>query len=213
MQQLILDIRPQGAPTLADYVAGPNGEVLAQLWHWVRQNERPPLYLWGPAGCGKTHLLRALAAELGLAYACGTAAMPESAGVALDDIDALAAAPQIEAFDLFNRCRALRLTWLASGSNAPMALPLRADLQSRLAWGLVLRLQALSDADKRVALMARAARLGFRLNPAVADYIITRRSRDLGQMLALVDALDRLSLEQQRPVTVPLLKTLLPDQA
>ena len=66
MQQLILDIRPQGAPTLADYVAGPNGEVLAQLRHWARQNERPPLYLWGPADCGKTHLLKALAAAFNI---------------------------------------------------------------------------------------------------------------------------------------------------
>ena len=213
MQQLILDIRPQGAPTLADYVAGPNGEVLAQLRHWLRQSERPPLYLWGPGGCGKTHLLKALANELGLSYACGALALPGPAGLALDEVDTLAAVPQIEAFDLFNRCREQRLTWVAGGSNAPAALTLRADLQSRLAWGLVLRLRALSDADKRVTLMARAERLGFRLEAAVVDYIITRHSRDLGQMLALVDALDRLSLEQKRAVTVPLLKTLLPDQA
>ena len=213
MQQLILDIRPQEAPTVATYVPGPNGEVLAQLRHWIGQPDRPPLYLWGPAGCGKTHLIKALATELGLAYACGAIPRQAGNGIALDDVTRLDEQAQVEAFDAFNRCREKRLSWVASGDDAPAALALRADLQSRLAWGLVLRLWALSDTDKRAALFARTASLGFRLDAVVADYLLAHHSRDLGRLLALIDALDRLSLELKRPVTVPLLKTLLPDQA
>lgn len=213
MQQLILDIRPQDAPTLAGYIPGPNVEVLEQLRRWAAQTERPPLYLWGPTASGKTHLLKALAGSVGPAYAAGTVPVEIAGGLALDDVEQLDANAQIRAFDAFNRCRENCLPWLASGSSAPAALAVRADLQSRLSWGLVLRLKELSDDAKRAALLARAARHGFRLDPAIADYLLTHRSRDLGRLLAVIDALDRLSLQLKRQVTLPLLKTLLPDQA
>src|SRR5690625_3982229 len=57
-QQLILDISPAPQPTLANYVVATNQQALAAL------HECSPgraIYLWGPQGVGRTHLLKAMA--------------------------------------------------------------------------------------------------------------------------------------------------------
>ncbi|WP_409035157.1 HdaA/DnaA family protein, partial [Methylibium sp.] len=43
-------------------------------------------------------------------------------------------------------------------------------------------------------------------------YLLTRFARDLGSLMALLDALDDFSLSHQRAVTVPLLKQMLAQQ-
>jgi DnaA family protein len=80
---------------------------------------------------------------------------------------------------------------------------------TRLAWGLVYQVHALSDDEKARALADYAAGRGFRLQPGVCDFLLTRASRDLPSLLGMLDALDRYSLETKRPVTVPLARELL----
>jgi DnaA family protein len=86
---------------------------------------------------------------------------------------------------------------------------LRADLLTRLAWGLVYEVHALSEDDRRAAVMDYARARGFALPHEVADYLLARVPRDLSSLRALVDTLDRLSLEQKRAVTVPLAREVL----
>ena len=88
-------------------------------------------------------------------------------------------------------------------------LELREDLVTRLAWGLVYQLHALTDEEKARALAERATSRGFRLRREVADFLLTRARRDLPSLLAMLDALDRYSLETKRPITVPLARELL----
>jgi DnaA family protein len=40
-------------------------------------------------------------------------------------------------------------------------------------------------------------------------YLLSHFERDMGTQIALVDALDRYSLERKRPITLPLLKETL----
>ena len=42
-----------------------------------------------------------------------------------------------------------------------------------------------------------------------SEFMLRRFSRDLGSLLKLLDRLDRFSLRTARPITVPLLKTML----
>jgi DnaA family protein len=59
MHQVPLSLSPAPLPTFASYRPGPNGLAWAHL-----QSDLPltaPVYLWGPKGSGKTHLLKALA--------------------------------------------------------------------------------------------------------------------------------------------------------
>ena len=90
-----------------------------------------------------------------------------------------------------------------------MRLALREDLVTRLAWGLVYQVHALTDEEKARALADYATGRGFRLLPDVSEYLLTRANRDLASLVATLDALDRYSLETKRPVTVPLARELL----
>ena len=61
MRQIPLAIGPEPEPRFENFLPGANAAVLALL----RTLPMPgaPVYLWGPAGSGKTHLLQALAAR------------------------------------------------------------------------------------------------------------------------------------------------------
>lgn len=211
MQQLLLDIRPAAAPTLENFVTGANRELLETLREWQTGATRDTaLYLWGPKGSGKTHLLRAMAQTTGGCYWTGEDEVPpQTRLIALDDVESLAEAAQIKAFNAFNQARASGRLWIAAGENAPAALSLREDLRTRLGWGLVFRLQPLGDEDKQAALLRHARSRGFELDPAIATWLLTHQGRDLGYLLQVIEALDRYSLESQRRVTLPLLKMLL----
>lgn len=126
--------------------------------------------------------------------------------VAVDDVDRLDGSGQIALFNLYNAMRDRGGTLIASGNAPPAQLPLRKDLVTRLGWGLVYRVQALSDEEKAEALAERAGALGFPLPRAVGDYLLARVRRDLPSLLAMLDGLDRYSRETKRAVTVPLVR-------
>ncbi len=98
---------------------------------------------------------------------------------------------------------------LVAGDVPPARLALRPDLLTRLAWGLVYEVRALSEDDRRAAVQSYARARGFELPAEVTDYLLSRAPRDLSSLRALVDTLDRLSLEQKRAITVPLARELL----
>jgi DnaA family protein len=221
MKQLALDFARPALPTLDNFIAGRNRELLHNLKRLAsREGGERFLYVWGRPGSGRSHLLRGVAAELqqaGLASAYVACApgirFAEGLGrmecVALDDVDRLDGPGQIAAFDLYNTLRERNGALVAGGSAPPVQLTLREDLVTRLAWGLVYQVHALSDEEKARALAEYAAGRGFRLHTEVSDYLLARASRDLTSLLATLDALDRYSLETKRPVTVPLARELL----
>jgi DnaA family protein len=74
---------------------------------------------------------------------------------------------------------------------------------------LVYQVHALSDEEKTQALKRQAAERGFTVADEVCAYLMTRAPRDMSSLLALLDGLDRPSLEVKRPVTVALARELL----
>lgn len=212
MRQLILDLQPEAAPRLDNFVAGGNSETLTGLAAWLApENREPLLLLWGEAGAGKTHLLRASDAR----YIDATSD-PDLSAVgdaldfyAVDNVEALSESGQIALFNLFNRLRAAGGRLLAAASVPPLQLALREDLRTRLGSGLIYRLQALTDADKIDALGAQATARGMRLPPDALGYLFARAPRDMRSLAALLAALDRYSLEHKRPITLPLLRDVL----
>ncbi len=213
--QLILDIRPDTPPGFDNFLPGANVEALAAVReHAAGNTQEPVLYLWGEAGTGKSHLLQAWCRATG---AASVSPLPEApqALVAVDDVDRLDGVDQIRLFSLINAARESDGRVLASGPVPPAqllemtALSFRPDLATRLAQGLVFRLQPLSDADKRAALCVRAESRGLRLPDEVVRYLLTHCRRDLPHLLALVDLLDTHSLSRKRPASLPLLKEIL----
>jgi DnaA-homolog protein len=219
MRQLILDLLPEAPPSLANFVAGGNAETLTGLAAWLGQNEdrggESSLFLWGEAGAGKTHLLRAIGVE-GATYldasADGTLAEIEEPGsgrYAVDHVDALDARGQIALFNLFNRLRANGGKLLCAAQRPPLQLDLREDLRTRLGSGLTYRLLPLTESEQMAALAAQADARALRLPPEAYAYLLARAPRDMRSLSALLAALDRYSLEHKRPITLPLLREVL----
>jgi DnaA-homolog protein len=220
MKQLPLAIAPASEPGFENFVPGANAAVLQHLLHLVPP--ATPLYLWGPSGTGKTHLLRALGAQrLALGERVGwfdaEAPLPWvlDAGwslVVVDGAERLDAEHQHAAFTLFVEAGSAGVQWAAAGRLPPVDLPLRDDLRSRLGWGHVFALQPLAEDQVRAALRREADHRGIFLSDDVMDYLLTRFQRDLKHLMALLDRLDGYALSELRGVTVPLLKKMLNEE-
>jgi DnaA family protein len=193
VKQLALSISPPPQATLENFVPGSNSELLARLREF-RSGAFPDaiLYLWGAAGSGKSHLLRAAGGEH-----------------TVDDVERLDEAAQITLFNVINEARASGGKVLAAGHAPPAQLPLREDLKSRLAWGLVYEVKPLTDEERAQFLRREAERRGMRVPADVIHYLLTHVRRDLPTLTAILDRLDRVSLEQKRQITLPLVRELL----
>ena len=213
MDQLLLDITPDWQPSFDNFVVGSNCELLSALHHALSggSSERC-IYLWGAAGSGKSHLLQAcVSAAPHAIYA--RASVPQLAdAVAVDDVDLLDETAQIELFNLYNQMRDQGCMLLMSGEKSPLHLDLRADLRTRLGWGLVYQVHGLSDEDKGEALAQHAKARGFTLAPEIAQYLLRHGRRDLPSLLAALDALDEHSRRLHRAPSVPLLKEAVSNQ-
>ncbi|HEY4293556.1 DnaA regulatory inactivator Hda [Luteibacter sp.] len=187
----------------------------------------PWVFVAGPVGSGRTHLLIAAcqaaidagrsAQYLPLAGLRGSrsAAIRGMAGsdlLAIDDIDSIAGDNDAEhaLFDTFNGYRAEGCTLLFSASGALASLDIiLPDLRSRLGSLTQAVLKPLGDAERRDVLREQASARGIDLDDVVLDWLFVHHARDLGTLLDLLDTLDRASLAAQRRVTVPFLRNLL----
>ena len=220
-RQLLLNIRPAESAAFANFIAGANGELLARLAGLTDAGNFDQIYLWGPPGSGRSHLLQATLARaeearrpvLALnARQLGDELIPPAGGlIIIDDVDALSDAAQITVFRTFNAARLVGLALLLSGPQPPLLLKLREDLRTRIGAALVYEVKALSDGDKAEALKRHARDRGMPMDAALIEYLLRHGRRDLPSLLAMLDRLDRVSLEQQRLPTLPLLRVLMHD--
>jgi DnaA family protein len=207
--QLTLDLVQPRSPSLDNFVVGRNAEAVAALRATIDGGGERFVYLWGDIGAGRTHLLRALALPGG--HADETAGVPAFDPAVLlyvtDDVDRYDEAGQQRLFVLLNEVRTHRSARLVAAGNAPPAqLALREDVRTRLAWGLVYQIHALSDEEKSQALIAHGASRGLSLAPEVLAYLLTHMPRDMRTLVAILDALDAYALSRKRAITVPLVR-------
>lgn len=217
MSQLLLDIVPDRQPTLDNFVVGRNPELLSAIRHALEGSSSERIfYLWGDAGSGKSHLLHACVcaareAQRSAIYMQGN--VPLSAMVvAVDDVECLDEAAQIDLFNLYNQMRDSGAMLLVSGKQSPQHLKLRDDLRTRLGWGLVYQVHGLSDVEKGEALVQHAHARGFALPSDVTQYLLRHGRRDLPSLLAALDALDEHSLRMHRAPSISMLKELMQNK-
>jgi len=225
--QLTLPVADHDAPAFSNFRVSRANRLTVNSLHQVLDADGFGfVWLWGSEGCGRTHLLQACCAEFAGA---GSVYLPLSelhtadpfellsdlesyAIVALDDVDMVFAKADWERalFDLFNRCLGadtiLIMSAALAAAHADVVLP---DLQSRLVSGLSLSLQPPDDDEKAQILIDRARSRGMQLTDAIATFILNRAGRDLKDLLALLDEIDRRSLRDQRRLTIPFVRQVL----
>jgi DnaA-homolog protein len=229
-RQLTLDLGTPPPSTFDNFFAGANAELVTRLRELDAALAAGPVadrtfYVWGETGSGRTHLLEALVHDAPPGHAryagpqsslAAFAFDPAVALYAIDDCERLNGAQQIALFNLVNEVRAHPTSALVvTGNAAPMGLDVREDLRTRMGWGLVFHVAPLADEGKAAVLKRAARERGINLADDVPAYLLTHFRRDMPSLMALLDALDRFSLEQKRAVTLPLLRTMLasPDNA
>jgi DnaA-homolog protein len=225
--QLPLQLRFAGGQRFASFE--PQDAEALQAVRRLAAGGSERLFLSGPTGSGKTHLLQAACAEaaehgrqpvyLPLAAFDGQVAealqaQPAAELLCIDGVDRAAgdAAAELALFALHNRQHDAGGGLLYAARDTPDQLPLGLpDLRSRLQHCTRLTLQPLDEAGRRALLQHRAEARGMQLDDSVLDYLFRHVGRDLATLSTLLERIDRDSLAAKRRITVPFLKGRLGD--
>ena len=228
--QIPLQLEPPRQDRFEDFVVGPNATAVAAVRHLL---DEPGgiVFLSGPSGSGKSHLLNALchaARNAGLAaFYVALKRLPEEAAagleglqvldlVCVDDFDRVAgnAVWEQALFRCFNDVRDAGGRLLVSSTQPLSALPIRLpDLASRLAWGVRQNLQAPDDEGKLEVLRQRARALRIEVPLDVRNYLLRYGRRDMASLLTALERLKDAAFADKRKITVPLAREVLGGQS
>ena len=224
--QIPLQLEPRRPDRFEDFVTGPNAAVLASVMGLLDE-PGGSLFISGPDGTGKSHLLNALchsARERGLAafYIALSKLSDEAAAsleglrvldlVCVDDLDSVAGNPTWEKalFACFNEVRSAGGRLLVSSkmplSKLEFSLP---DLASRLAWGVRQNLQLPDDEGKLEILRQRANALRIEVPEEVQNYLIKHGKRDMASLLQTLEQLKDAAFAEKRKITIPMARKIL----
>lgn len=219
--QLTLDLGHRPALGREDFLVAPSNEVaVAWIDRWSAQ-PWPMLALHGPAGSGKSHLVRVwqslsnarLVDPRDLGTVEPMALLADSPALALDDVDrALDGAPAREEalLHLYNVVVEQRGHLLLAARAAPRLWPITLpDLASRLRAVQTAALGAPDDALIETLLVKLFADRQVSVSADVVRYLLPRMERSFAAARDLVDRLDRAALGAKQAITVPLARSVL----
>lgn len=226
MQQRVLDLSLRDDATFENYFTGQNGQALSCLQNIIKGKEQYA-YLYGSGGVGKTHLLQAACAAASAARQTSLyLPLSESSElspymlegleqvqlVCIDDIESIAGHREWEEslMVLYNRIKAERHALIIAGSGLPNNMGLKlGDLSSRLGWGLVFQLHALTDQEKLEVLQNSAKNRGMNLPDNSGRFLLTHGPRNLADLFMILRKLEQASLIAKRTLTLPFIKDVL----
>jgi DnaA family protein len=228
-RQLPLPVQLESFARFDSFIPAEGSAAVPHLRAVASGRERAALWLSGPEGAGKSHLLQACCRT---AAAAGLRAMYVPVGqnavlrpgvlaglesldlLALDDVESAAGLANWEMalFHLFNVFLGGRSSIVLAARRAPAESGFAlADLRSRAAACIVYRMTPLDDAGQQRALIAHAASRGLELDEAAARYLMHRVRRDMRDVCRWLERIDRTALVTQRRLTIPLIRDALAD--
>lgn len=193
----------------------------------VAAGDAEQIWLAGPSGSGKSHLLQAACRA---ASAAGRRSMylplggeggfgPEALHglealdlVALDECERVAGRADWEAalFELLNGLRdggsGLLMASRQTPKDVPFELP---DLASRMRGAVLYRLRPIGETGRLEALRIHARQRGLAIDEPTARYLLSRVERDVGAVCAWLEKLDQASLSEQRRLSIPFVRQVL----
>ena len=230
MRQLPLGVRIPDRASFASFLSARNGEAVEYARRIANAEAAGVLWLCGPDGAGKTHLLQAICAAASERMRAGYVPLAQVSGLGvgvleglpqlqclcLDDIDQVAGRADWER-GIFGLLRELEDAGgrLIAAAQAPPALAnwALADLGSRCAAGAVFQLRVLDEHEQQAALQLRARLRGFELPAETLLWLQRRFPRDMRSLYALLDTLDEAALAAQRRLTIPFIREVLRSAA
>ncbi len=223
-RQLTLDLDQRPAFGRDDFlVAASNSEAVAWLDRWPDW-PAPALAIYGPPGCGKSHLAAVWRARTGARpvdapalarQPAPTLAAGPSPRCVIDDADAVPGDPGRESglLHLYNHIAdvggALLLTGREAPARWPVALP---DLASRLAALPAAPVGPPDDGLIGAVLVKLFADRQLRVGQEVVAFVLPRMERSLEAARSLVERIDGDALARHRRITVPFVREVLRDQ-
>lgn len=226
--QLTLGLKLCEDATFSNFlVSAENQQLINQLKKTAMGEQGEFIYVSGPASVGKSHLLQACC-HLARLHGLTTAYLPlidlvqqdisilealeHLNFIAIDDIHAIKNSKvwQEALMYLYNRARGFGAVIVFSSNLMAQELNLSLpDLSSRLMWGLQYFLYPLSDEDKLRAIQLRAEIRGFSLSDEVGSFLLRRCSREMIELVGILEKLDHASLSAHRKLTIPFVKHVL----
>lgn len=219
--QIPLAFPPRQRYRLEGFLGDGNRELVVRLDGLVSEQGFSCLWLYGPDGIGKTHLLQAACAGAAPQPVVYLAPPVRPERVSGFEVVALMAIDDIENWAGFDEAeRALMALYeglLARGAKLVVAAQVppaevswrRKDLASRFGAAACHAISEPNDADKRrlVGQLARAR--GLEIPGPVVSYLLTHGRRGVGDLADAVNRIDRAALAERRRVTVPFVKQVL----
>ncbi|MBT4833199.1 MAG: DnaA regulatory inactivator Hda [Porticoccaceae bacterium] len=226
--QLSLEVKLDDQATFDNFYA-PRGTPQHLATFVLQDDGQKYAYLVGADGSGLSHLLQAACQKTALGHNAGAVYMPltemqdyppeqvlenlESASLlCLDDLQSVVHKQEWQEplFNLFNRCMDAGTKLVIAAHAMPDDLDLDLDdLLSRLKSGVLLQMLVYKDADQRRLLQHRANRRGLYLSDEVALFLLNRLPRNSHQLMEALEKLDGASMQEQRRLTTPFVKSVL----
>ncbi|MBC6413593.1 MAG: DnaA regulatory inactivator Hda [Chromatiales bacterium] len=231
-KQLLLRFGPQKNKVFDNFLPTNNKTVVDHLHHLCQSNlgVSYQTYLWGPPSSGKSHLLQATCSAIthrskrsiylplqlvGDKVSSILNGLESVDLVCIDEAEFIAESKiDIEGplFNLINRVRDENGCLLVAGRSNPRQLALRlSDLKSRLLWGSVHKLTAITDEHKPAALALHAKLNGTEIPAVAITYLLNHYPRDMDSLIKVVNHISRVGFQCKHRLTIPFVKRVLAE--
>ncbi len=215
-----------------DFILCPGNTEAFRLMKRISENLQafPLIYVYGPGGVGKTHLVEALRAKLKISEKSSVPKISldrtrpvqnsEEGAPDWDEVPALI----IENIDRIDESRSLKTSlWdlmnaffnqnkpvIVTSRVKPELIPALDDhLRSRMRWGVIAEITCLDNDAKKEIIKKMARDHGFKLKEPAIKYLSLHAPRDLNFMRRILSALQRKSLKEGRRISRNLIKEVL----
>jgi chromosomal replication initiation ATPase DnaA len=217
-RQLALDLGHRPAFGRDDFLVTPgNREAVDWIDRWPAWPGHV-LALFGPPGCGKSHLAQVFALKARAVALAAPDLTAELVGATIDRAGAFVVeegdlADERALFHLFNAVRESKGALLLTGREPPARWAVElADLRSRLASIPAVRIASPDDAMMEAVLVKLFADRQLSVAPDVIAYVMRRIDRSFAAARRLVAIADKESLAGKRPITIPLIKAIIGEE-